>query len=147
MKKGTKRKGNILEITPTEEAMSLLRQVIEFLQVFMPITLAKRLEAIILPALGIPVRNAVELTGLCERSMWSLKKDMQGRTVSELLVIKSGSGRKGKAAGLEEQIIAEVESNNYHTHQQIADMTEEKFHVSISRTSIGRLLKKTASSG
>lgn len=147
MKKGTKRKGNILEITPTEEAMSLLRQVIEFLQVFMPITLAKRLEAIILLAIGIPVRNAVELTGLCERSMWSLKKDMQGRTVSELLVIKSGSGRKGKAAGLEEQIIAEVESNNYHTHQQIADMAEEKFHVSISRTSIGRLLKKTASSG
>ena len=62
--------------------------------------------------------------------------------MAELLVIKSGSGRRRKTAGIEEQIIAEVETNNYHTRQQIADMVEEKFHVHISRSSVGRLLKK-----
>ena len=60
------------------------------------------------------------------------------------MVTKSGNGRKGKTTGIEEQILAELESNNYHTRQEIADMEEEKFHVRISRSSVGRLLKKTA---
>ena len=142
MKKGTSQEKNVLEIKLPDNAGNILKQVIEFLQIFLPVTLAKRLAAIVLLTIGMPVRNAVELTGLCERSMWSLKKGMQGATVAELLVIKSGSGRKGKTAGIEEQIIAEVESNNYHTLQQIADLVEEKFHVRISRSSVGRLLKK-----
>ena len=142
MKKEPKQEKNVLEIKLSDNGVNILRQVIEFLQIFLPETLAKRLVAIVLLAVGIPVRNAVEMTGLCERRMWSLKKEIQGATVAELLVIKSGSGRKPKTAGIEEQIIAEVESNNYHTRQQIADMVEEKFHVRISRSSVGRLLKK-----
>ena len=142
MKKGPKQEKKVLEIKLSDNGVNILRQVIEFLQIFLPETLAKRLVAIVLLAIGIPVRNAVEMTGLCERRMWSLKKEIQGATVAELLVIKSGSGRKPKTAGIEEQIIAEVESNNYHTRQQIADMVEEKFHVRISRSSVGRLLKK-----
>ena len=139
MKKESKQGQNVLEIKQSDNGVNILRQVIEFLQVFLPETLAKRLVAIILLAIGMPVKNAVEMTGLCERRMWSLKKDMRGATVAKLLVIKSGSGRKPKTAGIEEQIIAEIESNNYHTHQQIADMVKEKFHVYISRSSVGRL--------
>ena len=60
----------------------------------MPVTLAKRLVAIILLAIGMPVRDAVELTGLCEKSMWTLKKQLRGQAVSELMTIKSGSGRR-----------------------------------------------------
>ena len=142
MKKGSKQEKNVLEIKLSDSGVNILRQVIELLQIFLPETLAKRLVAIVLLAIGVPVKNAVEMTGLCERRMWSLKKELQGATVAELLVIKPGSGRRRKTAGIEEQIIAEVESNNYHTRQQIADMVEEKFHVRISRSSVGRLLKK-----
>ena len=142
MKKEPKQEKNVLEIKLSGSGVNMLRQVIEFLQIFLPETLAKRLVAIVLLAIGVPVKNAVEMTGVCERRMWSLKKELQGATVAELLVIKSGSGRRRKTAGIEEQIIAEVESNNYHTRQQIADMVEEKFHVRISRSSVGRLLKK-----
>ena len=142
MNKEAKQEKNVLEIKPSDKGVNSLRQVIEFLQIFLPETLAKRLVAIVLLAIGVPVKNAVEMTGVCERRIWSLKKELQGATVAELLVIKSGSGRRRKTAGIEEQIIAEVESNNYHTRQQIADMVEEKFHVRISRSSVGRLLKK-----
>lgn len=147
MKKGTRDGKEILEIKVTEDVVDILRQVIGFLQLFLPVTLAKRLVAIVLLAIGIPVKNAVEMTGVCERSLWTLKKEMKGALVSELLVIKSGSGRKRKTAGIEEEILAEVEANNYHTRQQIADMVEEKFHVKISRSSVGRFLKNMVSNG
>ncbi len=131
----------------SDNAVSVLRQVIEYLELLMPMTLAKRLVAIMLLAIGMPVKNAMELTNQSERTMWTLKKGMQEKSVSELMEIKSGNGRKSKFSDIEEEIIAEIESNNYHTRQEIADMIEEKFHLKISRSSVGRLLKKTASNG
>jgi len=51
-------------------------------------------------------------------------------------------GRPAKTSGLEEQVLAETEANNYHTRQEVADTILEKFHVKISGISVGRLLKK-----
>lgn len=147
MKKGSSQEHDLLEINVPKNAVDIFRQVIEFLQLFLPVTLAKRLVAIILLAIGMPVRDAVELTGLCEKSMWTLKKQLREQTVSDLMVIKSGSGRRGKTADIEKQIIAELESGNYRTRQEIADMIEDKFHIKVSRSCVGRLLKKTASNG
>ena len=147
MKKESAQENNALEIKISDHTIDILGQVIEFLQLFLPATLAKRLVAIILLAIGVPVKNAVELTGLCEKSMWTLKKKIRENPVQELMTIKSGGGRKAKSDGLEEQILTELESGNYHTRQQIADMIEEKYHVRISRSAVGRLLKKTDSNG
>lgn len=147
MKKESTQKSNALEIKLSDNTSDILGQVIEFLQLFLPATLAKRLVAILLLAIGVPVKNAVELTGLCEKSMWTLKKKIRENSVRELMVIKSGSGRKAKSDGLEEQILSELESGNYHTRQQIADMIEEKYHVRMSRSSVGRFLKKKESNG
>ena len=147
MKKDSTPKSKALEIKLSDNTSDILEQVIEFLQLFLPATLAKRLVAILLLAIGIPVKNAVELTGLCEKSMWTLKKKIRENSVRELMVIKSGNGRKAKSDGLEEQILSELESGTYHTRQQIADMIEEKYHVRISRSAVGRLLKKTDSNG
>lgn len=140
MKKGNKEGWEKIEIS--ESARKILGEVIEFLQILMPETLAKRMVAIVLLAIGMPVKNVVELTGLCERRMWTLKKEIREKPVAKLLVIKSGSGRKSKCAGIEESILAELESNNYHTRQQIADMIKEKFQVQISCSAVGELLKK-----
>lgn len=147
MKKDPDQEHNILEIKLPENAADILRQVMGFLQLFVPVTLAKRLVAIILLAIGMPVRDAVKLTGLCEKSMWTLKKQLREQSVSDLMVIKSGSGRRGKTDGIEKQILAELEAGSYHTRQEIADMIKDKFHIRVSRSCVGRFLKKTASNG
>lgn len=147
MKKESSQEHNLVEIKIPENAVAIFRQVIEFLQLFLPVTLAKRLVAIILLAIGMPVRDAVELTGLCEKSMWTLKKQLREQPVSDLMVIKSGSGRRGKTADIEKQLLAELDSGNYRTRQEIADMIEDKFHIKVSRSCVGRFLKKTASNG
>ncbi len=68
MKKESNQEHNLLEIKIPETAVDIFRQVIEFLQLFLPVTLVKRLVAIILPAIGMPVKDAVKLTGLCEKA-------------------------------------------------------------------------------
>lgn len=121
---------------------AIIKKVIEFLQILMPLTLAKRLVAVILLAAGVSVPRVTELTGLCDRSTRGLLKAMGEEDVRSLLTIKRGSGRKSKTCGLEREILQEIEKNNYHTRQQIADMIQEKFHVQVSVTAVGRLLKK-----
>ena len=121
---------------------AIIKKVIEFLQVFMPLTLAKRLVAMILLAAGVSVPQVTELSGLCDRSTRGLLKAMGEEDVGSLLTIKRGSGKKSKTFGLEREILQEIEKNNYHTRQQIADMIKEKFHVQVSVTAVGRLLKK-----
>jgi len=56
-----------------------------------------------------------------------------------------GGGRKRKLENVEETIIAEIEKNDYHSHQQIADMIQEKHGIKVSLKSVERLLKKTKS--
>lgn len=124
------------------ENTAIIKKVIEFLQVFLPVTLAKRLVAIILLAAGVPTARVTELSGLCDRSTRGLRKAMVEEEVESLLTMKRGSGKKSKTFGLEREILQEIEKNNYHTRQQIADMIEEKFHVQVSVTAVGRLLKK-----
>ncbi len=105
----------------------------------MPKTLAKRFAAIILPAIGVPVKTATSLAGLSEKSLWTLHKQLSESDVSEIMVFHYCGGCPSKASGLEEQILAEIETNNCHTWQETADMILEKFHVKMSRTSVGRL--------
>ena len=126
----------------TNENLIIMKKVIQFLQFFLPVTLAKRLVAIVLLAAGIPVPRVTELTGLCDRSTRGLLKSMQEEDVAKLLSIKRGSGKKSKTFGLEAEILKEIEKNNYHTRQQIADMIKEKFHIQVSVSAVGRLLKK-----
>ena len=71
-----------------------------------------------------------------------LHEQLSVQNVSEIMVFHYGGGRSAKASGLEEQILAEIEAGNYHTRQEIADMILEEFHIKMSRTSVGRLLKK-----
>ena len=130
---------------PYIENVAIIKRVIELLQVFLPVTLAKRLVAIVLLAADVPVKRVTELTGVCDRSTRGLRKAMREEDAGSLLTIKRGSGKKSKTFGLETEILQEIEQNNYHTRQQIADMIQEKFHVQVSVTAVGRLLKKTAS--
>ena len=130
-----------------KNGLVIVRKVIEFLQQFMPMTLAKRVVAMVLLSAGVPTSYVTELTGLCDRSTRGLLKSMQEEDIESLLSIKSGTGRKSTTSDVEAGIVAEIEKGNYHTRQQIAEMIKEKFHVSVSVATVGRLLKKTASRG
>ena len=119
--------------------------IIQFLQMFLTDTLAKRIVAMILISTGYKDDKVSEATGLSARSVWTLRKAMVGGNLDNLLVVGSGSGRPRKAKNLEAAIIEELEKNNYHTRQQIADMIFDKFGIVMSVSTVGRLLKKTAS--
>ncbi len=128
------------------EAAEIIGKIIGFLKLFVPETLAKRLVCMVLVAAGVPVQNTAKLVGVCTKTVYSLRKTIAPETMDSLLVVKGG-GRKRKLADVEEQIIGELEKDNYHTRQQVADMVWEKFQIKVSQPAIGRLLKKTALGG
>lgn len=125
----------------------IILSVITFLQLFMTETLAKRLISIVLVAAGAQNERITELTGLCNRSVRELRKNLKNGEVGDELFHVGGGGRKSKIADIEEFIIEKIETNNYHSQQEIADMVYEERGIKIHQTTVGRLLKKTASKG
>jgi len=124
---------------------NVIKNVIDFLQLFMPQTLAKRIISMVLIAAGIPNNQVTELTGYCDRSVRTVKKAIKSGETSGLFHVGGGGGRS-KLADVETGIIEEISRNDYHSYQQIADMAYEKFKIKVSLYSVRRLLKKTASS-
>ena len=120
----------------------IIKAIIQFLQMFMSETLAKRICSLMLIAVGIPNARITELIGISDRSIWNLKKAIHGGDIDSLLATGHGGGRPGKAKGIESAIAEELEKNNYHNRQQVADMILEKFGVSMSVSAVGKLLKK-----
>jgi transposase len=108
----------------------------------MPETLAIRVVSAALIAIGTGNERITEITGLSERSIWRLKKAMNNGNIDDLFTTGYGIGRPGKAKGFENEIADELEKNNYHTRQQVADMIFEKFGVIMSVSAVGKLLKK-----
>ena len=121
-----------------------IKVVINFLQLFIPETTAKKLVCVILIAVGMSVVEIAELVGVSERSVQSTGRAIKDGSISSVLSHRKTSGRKSKTANVEEQILAELEKGNYHTRQQIADMIKEKFQITVSLPAVGRLLKNTA---
>jgi len=124
-----------------------MKAVIQFLQMFLTETLAKRIVGMVLIAVGIPNDQIIDLTGMSDRSIWYLKSAIQIGDIDSLFTTGRGGGRPGKAKGIESAIAEELAKNNYHTRQQIVGMIQEKFGVSMSVSAVGKLLKKTTLSG
>ena len=97
----------------------------------------------VLIVLEIPNERITELTGLCDRSVRALRKIIASGDVDGLFSIGVG-GRKRKLADVEEDIIEEINNNNYHSRQEIVDMIQEKYKITVSLPVVGRLLKKMA---
>ncbi len=140
--KGTKKTEKNNYVVNEANAMGIISIILNFLAVFMPVTLAKRVVSIILIAAGLPVSDIAKITNITERSLRSFGKTIRDGNTESLLKLKEGRGRKGKAADVETGIIEELEKGNYHTRQQIVDMIKEKFHISMSVSAVGKLLKK-----
>ena len=130
---------------PTGIKAKLISEIIAFLQMFIPVSLAKRITSVLLLLSGVPHDQVTRWTGACDRSVRQWKKQINSGDTGKLLEMGSGAGRKSKFADIESQVLAEIEKGNYHTQQQIADMVKEKFDVEVSIMAVSRLLKKTAS--
>ena len=125
----------------------IIKVVFQFLQMFMPEVLAKRVVSVVLIAIGTANDRITEITGVSDRSIWRLKNAINSGNMDELFATGYGIGRPCKAKGIESAIAEELEKNNYHNRQQVADMIFDKFGVSMSVSAVGKLLKKTASGG
>ena len=127
------------------DASQIIGKILIFLRLFVCGTLAKRVMAMVLVAVGMPDDRITELSGLCDKSVIALKKELENGATDSMFHIAAGGGRKRKLADFEGSIVEEINSGTYHTHQQIADMVLEKYGIKVSLPVIGRLLKKTES--
>jgi transposase len=118
-----------------------ISKVIEFLMLFMPITIAKRIVCIILLSIGISIEEVSQISGFCKKTVASIKMKLDANEISALFVI-GGGGRKSPLADFESAIVKEVNENAYHTKQQIADMILERYGIKITPQAVGKLLKK-----
>lgn len=128
------------------DAVLIIKLILNFLQLLMPQTLAKRITSMALIAVGIPNERVTELTGLCDRSVRSLRKALETGETENIFYVGGGGG-KSKLAGSEAAIIEEIESGSYTNRQQIADMIQEKYGIKVCLNTVSNLLKKTASRG
>ena len=167
-------KGTNPGTTGHPEATQIMKMVKSFLGMFMCETLVKRILGVILVAAGLSNDRVTEMTGLCDRSVRSLRKAVESGDTERLFIrdgvqypapwgdsfyrspaiprclqrgrlFVSGGGRKSKLRDVEAAIVEEIGNSNYHSRQQIADMIQEKYGIKVSLPAVGRLLKKTAS--
>jgi transposase len=138
---------NDIKHSPSEaDSSAIIKKVMNFLQLFMCVTLAKRIVSLVLISLDIPNKRITELTGCCDKSIYTLKKALRVGEIDSLFHV-GGGGRKRKLVDVEQAIIDEVNTNDYHSQQQIAGMIKEKFGLVVSLPVVSRLLKKTTSKG
>ena len=134
---------------PQEErqliSLKVIKAISSYLQLFISPVIARRIISAILIIAGVRNPKITELTGLSERGICDLKNQLISDDVDNLFEIKAGRGRKSKIKDVESQIVDEIEKGNYQTLQQIADMIQEKFEITVSLMSVSRLVKKTKS--
>jgi transposase len=123
-----------------------MKLIMNFLHLIMTETLAKRLTSLILLSVGVPEVRITELTGLCDRSVRTLRKKLEEGETDGIFQVRGGGG-KSKLEDFETVIANEIETGSYTNRQQIADMIHEKYGVKVSLNTINNFLKKTASSG
>lgn len=116
--------------------------VIAFLTLFMPMTLAVRLVCILFVACGMTNNRIATLVGCHVKTVRNVRRRMDHETVSDIMVIAPGSGRKSKAkASVKTQIAEKVKKGTFSSLMQIADMVKISFNLTISTSTVSRILK------
>ena len=124
------------------QSEKIIEAIMKFLELFMRKTLVKRIVSMLLISLSVSDEKVTELTGLCNKSVRTLKKSMKNGETDSLFVV-SGGGRKRKLKDVEEAVIEEIEKNDYRSRRQIADMIAEKYGIKVSVDTVKNMLKKT----
>ena len=120
----------------------IVQFLIKFLSQFLPITICLRLAILFFIIADLPTKRICVLTGVSDRTVRKIKNEMESQPLYMLLSIKKGSGRKGDLVNVEDKIKEELNTNNYSSLQQIADMIWEKFKIRIRLSAVCAFLKK-----
>jgi transposase len=130
-------------MNPNEKAYTaeIIKAIIKFLQLFMCETLAKRIVSMMLFVTGYPNKRITELTGLCDKSIRTLKKTIEAGEHDSLFHV-GGGGQKSKLCDIEAEIVKEINEGDYQSQQQIVDMVYEKYGIKVTQPTISRLIKK-----
>ena len=128
---------------PEHYSQPTISKVIEFLRMFMPVTIAKRIVCIVILSIGVPVEESSRICGFCQKTVSSIKKKLEANEIDALFVLRGGGGRRSPLADFKSAIVEEVNQNTYQTKQQIADMILEKYGIKVTPQAVGKLLKKT----
>lgn len=121
----------------------VIEGIIAFLSLFMPPTLAIRLISILFIVIGMEDDKIAALVGSCLKTVRKLKNRVYGsESVSEILTIKKGSGRKPAVeAPIAVKVVDTVKKGIYFSLRQIADMIKSNFECTLSLSTVSRLLK------
>jgi transposase len=141
---GATRGPKVKSLDPSK-AMLIIGAIIAFLRTIMSETQAKRITSAVLLAVGASDERVAELTGMSGRSVRELRKDLRDGDVDDNLFKVEGGGRKRKLEDVEAKIAEKIDSGEYRTHREIADMVRREFGLVVHRSTISRMLKKTES--
>ena len=130
-----------------EKAGKQLNDLISFfhsdvLHSFISMTVLRTLLLLILIVLGYPVARAATLTGFCCATVRKKKALFEDGEIKKIFTRKPGSGRKGKCASKQDEIIEELESHDYRSAKQILKMIQEKLGASVSLSAVKEFLHK-----
>ena len=139
------KRGAKVKVLDPSAAEQTIGRIIAFLRIFMAETVARRITSVVLLAVGVPDMRVAELTRMSDRSVRDLRKKL--RDGDDDLFRASGGGRERKMVDVEKLVVEKIESNDYHTQQEIADMVYQEYGIKVHRSTVSRLLKKTASGG
>lgn len=129
-----------------KSAHGIIEGIIKWLELLMPVTVARRIVCLILIAVGVHRFRIADLTGVSDRTIRTLQKAVKEKQpIAPLLSVKAGRGRKSKLADFEAEVVKRVAEGQFETRTQVVQMIKDDFGIEISVTTAGRLLKKTAS--
>lgn len=129
--------------------VEIVAAIICFLSAMMPKRSAKKIVAIILLAMHVPVKNIVKYTGFKKSSVYALRRELWGTDaranlkgfVASQCTVRKGRGRKNPIKDIEQEIIDHIESCNYFTQAEIQKWIKDTHTISVSTKHLGSFLK------
>lgn len=133
-------------------ATALIGEIMDFLQLFMPVTIAKRIISSLLLIVGAPRKLIVDLGISCQKSLCTYNKIINNGKIQELFFIKKGSGRPpfyegvedkdGKKKNLVEVIQQLIDTANCYCYKDVIKLLHDKLGLKPSLSGIRYTLKK-----
>lgn len=130
--------------------IKILKAVVSFLKAVMPERSAKKIVAIVLLAMHVPVKTVVIYSGLQKSCLYKLRNELlTHRSCSDLTkfvmaqcIVSKGRGRKNPIKDIEQEVIDHIETCNYYTQAEIQKWIQETYNIHVSTKFLGLFLKK-----
>lgn len=131
-------------------AMKVLEGVVSFLSAMMPERSARKIVAIILLLLRMPVKTAARYSGFKKSSVYMLRRELRklgpdadfAGFVRRQCTVMKGRGRKSPIRDIEDEIIAHIDSSNCFTLMEIRQWIADNHGILASTRHLSAFLKR-----